>query len=423
MLFFSRAAAVLLVSGLGFGGATAHAHSVIGELNKWKLTLPIDRSGGNTGSAIEIRPLSESYTHPSYYYMSNGSLIFSAPTTGATTGGSKYPRSELREMVDSANGVKAAWKVSQRRKLSAVLSVKEVPTVTKGENPARVIVGQIHGADKELCRLYYKGGKLYFANEVSSLGGEKNFFLKSASGAETSIPLNEKFSYTIATENGRIVVTAQHNGVTYTASDLIVSYWTSDSMYFKAGAYLGVGSAAKGSGTVGTGKAVVAFDRIVLDGGDVVPPPPPPPPPPPSPDQDKVVTVQAVKASTSDANLPANSIDGKLDTRWSGEGNGAWIQYDMGQSYSLSHIDVAWYKGSERTQTFEVRISNDPNFATYKSLVAKRTTMQKAGFEVYPMATVPPLGRYVRIVGYGNTKNMWNSILETRIFYNSVVTP
>src|SRR5689334_19704612 len=34
-------------------------------------------------------------------------------------------------------------------------------------------------------------------------------------------------------------------------------------------------------------------------------------------------------SSTSDTNLPGNAIDNNLATRWSGSGDGAWLQIDL----------------------------------------------------------------------------------------------
>src|SRR5437867_13232120 len=73
------------------------------DLTHWKLTLPVDSSGVTNGDAAEIQvsQLSTGYSNALYFYTApDGAMVFWAPVTGATTSGSTYPRSELREMIN-----------------------------------------------------------------------------------------------------------------------------------------------------------------------------------------------------------------------------------------------------------------------------------------------------------------------------------
>ena len=47
----------------------------------------------------------------------------------------------------------------------------------------------------------------------------------------------------------------------------------------------------------------------------------------------------AVTANTNDGNVPANAVDNNLGTRWSGNGDGAWLQLDLG-SVSYTHLTL-----------------------------------------------------------------------------------
>ena len=38
----------------------------------------------------------------------------------------------------------------------------------------------------------------------------------------------------------------------------------------------------------------------------------------------------AVTASTNDGNVPGNTVDNNLATRWSANGDGQWLQLDLG---------------------------------------------------------------------------------------------
>lgn len=122
----------------------------------------------------------------------------------------------------------------------------------------------------------------------------------------------------------------------------------------------------------------------------------------------------AVTASGNDGNVPANTVDNNATTtRWSAEGDGQWIQYDLGSSLSVGAVKVAWYRGDSRRVTFDLLISADG--ATWVTLLASRQSSgTTAGFETYDIPDTT--GRYVRIVGHGNSVNSWNSILETEVW-------
>jgi hypothetical protein len=69
------------------------------DLSNWKITLPVDQSGTIIGTAQEIKSLS-GYQDLNYFYTgADGAMVFRAAVDGATTSGSKYARSELREMI------------------------------------------------------------------------------------------------------------------------------------------------------------------------------------------------------------------------------------------------------------------------------------------------------------------------------------
>ena len=230
-------------------------------LSTWYLTLPVDSSETFTGTAAMVNPIPATYQQWPYFYTgSDGAAVFMAPTDGATTSGSHYPRSELREL--NADGSLAAWTVAKGGSFSATLAVNELPVTSTGRQ-GRIVIGQIHGPKDELCRLYYDNGKLYFHDDKSgSTLVEKQYDLKSAAGATSQIPLNAQFSYSIRATSSTLTVTATYNGVAYSASEPISSFWPGLSLYFKAGDYVQVGLASSGAGTIGTGQGQVSFYRI-----------------------------------------------------------------------------------------------------------------------------------------------------------------
>ncbi|WP_407564614.1 chondroitinase-B domain-containing protein [Streptomyces sp. 184] len=124
------------------------------------------------------------------------------------------------------------------------------------------------------------------------------------------------------------------------------------------------------------------------------------------------VTVTGVSASTDDGNVPANTLDGDLGTRWSGSGDGAWIRYDLGSPQTVGSTSIAWHQGDTRKNTFDVQLSDDGT--SWTTVLAREessgTTLQPQNYDF-----ADTTARYLRIVGHGNTTNDWTSITETTV--------
>jgi hypothetical protein len=224
-------------------------NSSLFNLANWKLTLPVDGTGGITGTAVEVLKLS-GYESPYFYDDPDGSMVFTAAVAGATTSGTKYARSELREM----NGTSlAAWKLSTGGTMTATLKVDSAPTLFNG-TPGKEIIGQIHGKNDELIRLYWDNGAVYFHNDLSgSSNTEHAFQLTDAAGKTARVALGEKFSYMIDAHGSTLTVKVYTATDVFTSVTSINSIWQSDTLYFKAGVYLGVNE------TQGTGVGQTSF--------------------------------------------------------------------------------------------------------------------------------------------------------------------
>ncbi len=118
----------------------------------------------------------------------------------------------------------------------------------------------------------------------------------------------------------------------------------------------------------------------------------------------------SVTASAHDGNLPQNSLDGSLATRWSALGDGQWIQYGFGSPRFLSGISLAWFNGDARVSTFEVAVSRDGN-NWQPVLGPTQSSGNTNGFERLDFAA-PVFARHLRVTCRGNNLSMWNSITE-----------
>jgi hypothetical protein len=122
------------------------------------------------------------------------------------------------------------------------------------------------------------------------------------------------------------------------------------------------------------------------------------------------LTPSVVTASGNDGNLPANTIDDRLDTRWSNLGKGSWIRYDLGSTQSVSGAAIAWHQGNQRASNFVLDVSSDGT--TYTTVYSGRSSGTTTEAETYSFAA--RTARYLRVTVNGNNLNDWASIAETR---------
>lgn len=119
-----------------------------------------------------------------------------------------------------------------------------------------------------------------------------------------------------------------------------------------------------------------------------------------------------VSASADDGNVPANVLDNNLNTRWSANGDGQWIQFCLANPASINGVQIAFYNGNSRTSSFDILTGNDgvnwTNTSTGRVSSGSSTALETFSF-------TPVTAKYVRIVGYGNSVNLWNSYTEVKI--------
>lgn len=129
--------------------------------------------------------------------------------------------------------------------------------------------------------------------------------------------------------------------------------------------------------------------------------------------------LQPINVSASDYQEPhraENTLDDRWESRWSCQGT-CWIQYDFGSVEYLESVEVHWHNADRRIQTFDVEIST--NGERWELVFSGESMIDNTGTDTSPTPTTVHVGedtRYVRITGYGNSFNDWNS-LERIFFY------
>jgi rhamnogalacturonyl hydrolase YesR len=122
-----------------------------------------------------------------------------------------------------------------------------------------------------------------------------------------------------------------------------------------------------------------------------------------------MVIASSFEAGTD--NKPERTLDFDLNTRWSAEGVGQWIQYDLGSLQLVTSVDIAWYKGNERYSKFAISLSEDgEKFVEVFNSRSSGTTLDLENFNF-----TDTKARLVKITGFGNSASLWNSITEVRI--------
>ena len=122
--------------------------------------------------------------------------------------------------------------------------------------------------------------------------------------------------------------------------------------------------------------------------------------------------IQDAKTSGSQNGFPStNVLDDNLDTRWSNNGVGSWIQLDLGAGNKICDINIAWYKGNERQNNFVISTSNDG--LKFSNVFSSKSSGSTLNLEKYDIADT--YARYIRIAVNGNTQNTYASITEISI--------
>lgn len=207
-------------SGSGVAAAASVTNQIIYpskilSLTNWKLTLPIDTA--HAGSPDEIKqPELNAFNSVPYFISSPkaDSVIFQANAGGATTSNSGYPRSELREMVNSGKD-KASWSNTVG---SHSMTIRQAITHLPVVKP-EVVAGQIHDASDDVIMIRLEGKHLFVEGSGKNLGD-----------LDTNYSLGTVFDVRIVAESNHIRV--YYNNV------LKVNYAKSGAgYYFKAGVY------------------------------------------------------------------------------------------------------------------------------------------------------------------------------------------
>lgn len=206
------------------------------NLLNWKITLP----SGKKGSPEEIKqPDLLKFSNPFFYVNTvNNSVVFIAECGGFTTSGSKYPRSELREMNSKEL---ASWDIAKGSHLmSWTAAITHIPFVKQ-----QVVVGQIHNDKDDLMFIRLSKNILEVVHNSVIYGI-----------LDENYKLGSKYTMSILAKEGEITVTYNNT------KKIIIKPKNSKANYFKLGMYT-QSNVSKGDKAKTYGKVEI-YDCLVI---------------------------------------------------------------------------------------------------------------------------------------------------------------
>lgn len=305
-------------------GRAASAPGANFDLRRWKLTLPVDVSGGLAGSPAEIKyPSLQTYTSEFFYTGTDGAMVFWCPVIGVTTSGATAPRTELRELISGTDS-SVNWTADGTHVLRGQCRVTQQP------DTGDVIIGQVHGYPvQRLVKVQYGNGRvLVYIRQSLTASGDAKF--------THNVGANALIDYEIKVVDGVATVTV--NGVA-NSHDFVASdpAWGTDStFYFKAGAYL-----QDNAGPVTEGGRV-SFYQLSVTHGTAAPPVRP------------VITTQPItRTVAAGASVTLNvAASGTAPMTWQWRTNGVnWV------GRTNASITVTNFRAADQ-RSYDVRVSN-----------------------------------------------------------------
>lgn len=126
------------------------------DLRNWTIMLPT----GGDGDPDNLYLVGKSLPDVFYLDPTDGAVVFRCPPDGVHSSGSKYPRTEARQMADN-KWTKAAWSSSGSHTLECDLAIDTSHLSTR----RRIVAMQIHDGGDDVCQLMYReDGKLGLAH-------------------------------------------------------------------------------------------------------------------------------------------------------------------------------------------------------------------------------------------------------------------
>ncbi len=132
------------------------------------------------------------------------------------------------------------------------------------------------------------------------------------------------------------------------------------------------------------------------------------------PQDDSRVKVAMATWSTHNADSDGFcTVDNNYNTYWAASGKDEWLLLEFTDAETISKVELYWNSGNQRKEKFEMYVSVDG--VEWKEVFRGESDGVTDGFETHKMPA-GTIGKYLKIVGHGNTSNDWNSLREIYIY-------
>jgi alginate lyase len=198
------------------------------DLAFWKISLP-------TGNQQVAQPELSGFYNDAFRVVE--AVQFTAPCGGRPQPGSKYPRSELREL--NADGSPASWStISGTHTMDLTQRVTHLPLVKP-----QVVCGQIHAATEYLILTELENHRLYvrYKDEIAGV-------------LDDNYQLGTYFDMRIQAARGYV-------DVFYNGAHMVRQAMDADGCYFKAGCYV---QSNTSTGDLPTAYGQVEISRLLV---------------------------------------------------------------------------------------------------------------------------------------------------------------
>nr|AGL78596.1 alginate lyase [Vibrio sp. QY104]ASA33935.1 alginate lyase [Vibrio sp.] len=134
---------------------------------------------------------------------------------------------------------------------------------------------------------------------------------------------------------------------------------------------------------------------------------------------DTLPILEATDWGSSHTSYPAsNAIDGDTawSSRWAAHDSGSEVNLvlDLGSIQTVSAVNIAWGRGNESTNKFEIRARSDASNTTWDKIYSGDSQGNTTDFESYDVQDIK--ARWIRIKVFSNSSGSdWTNITEVNI--------
>lgn len=121
---------------------------------------------------------------------------------------------------------------------------------------------------------------------------------------------------------------------------------------------------------------------------------------------------KVITAEGDDGNIAENVSDGSFVTRWSFMSKDTWLIFEFENICKFGYMGVAYYEADTRVAKFDIEVSNDGE--TWTTALKDCKSAYTLDMTAYDLGGVE--AKYIKLRGYGNSANAWNSITEVAFF-------